>query len=38
VRVGVEWLLVEQDTTEGPALVVVERSLVAVRRFLGVPA
>jgi sugar phosphate isomerase/epimerase len=34
---GVEWLLVEQDSTDGPALVAVERSLAAVRRFLGVP-
>jgi sugar phosphate isomerase/epimerase len=35
---GVEWLLVEQDATDGPALAAVERSLVAVRRFLGISA
>lgn len=32
---GVEWLLVEQDETEGPAFDAVERSLAAVRRFAG---
>jgi sugar phosphate isomerase/epimerase len=37
-RAGVEWLLVEQDRTDGPALAAVEVSLDAVRRFLGVPA
>jgi len=33
VRAGVEWLLVEQDETDGPAFDAVERSLAAVRRF-----
>jgi sugar phosphate isomerase/epimerase len=32
VEAGVEWLLVEQDETDGPALAAVERSLAAVRR------
>jgi sugar phosphate isomerase/epimerase len=31
VETGVEWLLVEQDETEGPALAAAERSLAAVR-------
>jgi len=31
VEAGVEWLLVEQDETQGPALEAVERSLAAVR-------
>jgi sugar phosphate isomerase/epimerase len=31
VDAGVEWLLVEQDETDGPALEAVERSLAAVR-------
>ena len=31
VEAGVEWLLVEQDETEGPALAAAERSLAAVR-------
>lgn len=35
VRAGVEWLLVEQDETDGPAIEAVERSLAAVRRFLA---
>ena len=35
---GVEWLLVEQDQVDGPALAAVERSLDAVRRMLAVPA
>ena len=35
---GLEWLLVEQDETDGDALVAVERSLAAVRRFRAVPA
>jgi sugar phosphate isomerase/epimerase len=34
VDAGVEWLLVEQDETEGPALEAVERSLAAVRAAL----
>jgi sugar phosphate isomerase/epimerase len=34
VRAGVEWLLVEQDEIDGPALDAVERSLRAVRRML----
>jgi sugar phosphate isomerase/epimerase len=37
-RAGVEWLLVEQDETDGPALAAVERSLAAVRRVFGGPA
>jgi sugar phosphate isomerase/epimerase len=35
VEAGVEWLLVEQDETEGPALAAVERSLAFVRRSLA---
>jgi sugar phosphate isomerase/epimerase len=31
VEAGVEWLLIEQDDTDGPALEAVERSLAAVR-------
>ena len=31
IEAGVEWLLVEQDETDGPALEAVERSLAAVR-------
>jgi len=31
IEAGVEWLLVEQDATDGPALEAVERSLAAVR-------
>ena len=31
VDAGVEWLLVEQDETDGPALAAAERSLAAVR-------
>jgi sugar phosphate isomerase/epimerase len=38
VEAGVEWLLVEQDETDGPALDAVRRSLVALRRMLGEPA
>jgi len=34
VDAGVEWLLVEQDETDGPALQAVERSLAAVRAAL----
>jgi len=34
VALGVEWLLVEQDETDGPALEAAERSLVAVRAAL----
>ena len=34
VDAGVEWLLVEQDETDGPALEAVERSLAAVRAAL----
>ena len=34
VVAGVEWLLVEQDETDGPALAAVERSLRAVRAAL----
>jgi sugar phosphate isomerase/epimerase len=34
VEAGVEWLLVEQDETDGPALEAVERSLAAVRAAL----
>jgi sugar phosphate isomerase/epimerase len=33
-RAGVEWLLVEQDETDGPALDAVERSLRALRGML----
>jgi sugar phosphate isomerase/epimerase len=35
VEAGVEWLLVEQDETEGPALAAAERSLAFVRRVLA---
>jgi sugar phosphate isomerase/epimerase len=35
VAAGVEWLLVEQDETDGPALAAVERSLAFVRRALA---
>ena len=35
---GVEWLLVEQDETEGPGLDAVKRSFAAVQRFLQVAA
>jgi sugar phosphate isomerase/epimerase len=35
---GVEWLLVEQDETEGPGLDAVARSFDAVQRFLKVAA
>jgi sugar phosphate isomerase/epimerase len=35
---GVEWLLVEQDETEGPGLDAVSRSFDAVQRFLKVAA
>jgi sugar phosphate isomerase/epimerase len=31
---GVEWLLVEQDRCDGPALAAAERSLAEVRRLL----
>jgi sugar phosphate isomerase/epimerase len=34
VAAGVEWLLVEQDETDGPALAAAERSLAAVRGAL----
>ena len=34
VDAGVEWLLVEQDETDGPALEAVERSLAAVRAVI----
>jgi sugar phosphate isomerase/epimerase len=35
VEAGVEWLLVEQDETDGPSLAAAERSLAFVRRVLG---
>jgi len=35
VEAGVEWLLVEQDETDGSALAAAERSLAYVRRVLG---
>ena len=35
VETGVEWLLVEQDETDGPALAAAERSLAYVRRALA---
>jgi sugar phosphate isomerase/epimerase len=35
IATGVEWLLVEQDETDGPALDAAERSLAAVREILG---
>jgi sugar phosphate isomerase/epimerase len=35
VRSGVEWLLVEQDEADGPALEAVRRSLSALRQILG---
>jgi sugar phosphate isomerase/epimerase len=34
VEAGVEWLLVEQDETDGPALTAAERSLAAVREIV----
>jgi sugar phosphate isomerase/epimerase len=34
VEAGVEWLLVEQDTTDGPALDAAARSLAAVREIV----
>ena len=34
VEAGVEWLLVEQDETDGPALDAAERSLAAVREIV----
>jgi hypothetical protein len=34
-RAGVEWLIIEQDETEGEAFVAVERSLTALRQLLG---
>ena len=34
VEAGVEWLLVEQDETDGPALEAAARSLAAVRRIV----
>jgi len=34
VEAGVEWLLVEQDETDGPALEAAERSLAAMRRIV----
>lgn len=37
-RAGVEWLIVEQDETDGPELAAVARSLDALRDLLGVPA
>lgn len=38
VEAGVEWLLVEQDETDGPSLEAASRSLAALRGMLGVPA
>jgi sugar phosphate isomerase/epimerase len=38
VRVGVEWLIVEQDEVEGPPFEAVDRSLQAVRGVLAVAA
>lgn len=38
VRVGVEWLIVEQDEVDGPPFEAVERSLKAVRGVLSVAA
>lgn len=35
VRAGAEWLVVEQDNPEAPALAAVERSFAAVQRMLG---
>lgn len=35
IRSGVEWLVVEQDNPDAPALAAVERSFVAVRRMLA---
>jgi sugar phosphate isomerase/epimerase len=35
---GVEWLLIEQDETEGPALEAVRRSFAAVTDMVGSPA
>ena len=34
VEAGVEWLLVEQDETDGPTLEAAARSLAAVRRIV----
>jgi len=36
VETGVEWLLVEQDETDGPSLEAARRSLAALRTMLGV--
>jgi sugar phosphate isomerase/epimerase len=38
IAAGVEWLLVEQDETEGSGLVAVKRSFDAVQRYLQVAA
>ena len=38
VAAGAEWLLVEQDETEGPALAACARSIDALRRIAGVAA
>jgi len=38
VETGVEWLLVEQDETDGPSLEAARRSLAALRTMLGVAA
>lgn len=38
IEAGVEWLLVEQDETDGPSLEAAERSLAALRAMLEVPA
>jgi sugar phosphate isomerase/epimerase len=37
-RAGVEWLIIEQDETEGPAFAAVEHSLSTLRKLLGTPA
>jgi sugar phosphate isomerase/epimerase len=36
IAAGAEWLIAEQDETEGPALDAAARSLAAIRRFLEV--
>ena len=38
IEAGVEWLLIEQDETDGPSLAAARRSLDALRGMLGVTA
>jgi sugar phosphate isomerase/epimerase len=37
-ELGVEWLLIEQDETDGPALEAVRRSYASVSTLVGSPA